>query len=233
MQKSLNKISEDNNRNSERHEAKIFSGLPDEALRLLAQNKITNHFKRGQFIFYAGNIPGGVYCVNSGVVKLENEGPNGNGHILRVVQEGGVLGYRSLFADEAFDAAAVVHEDAEVSFIPKSCILELMRMCPELAIRLLSIASKELRIAEDRLCAQSDKSASERVAMSLMYLRKTFTNQNWTRKEIAEWAGTTSETVIRTLGDFEVQGIIEQRGRSIVILDESSLFRAAKLVQEA
>ncbi|MEO5667440.1 MAG: Crp/Fnr family transcriptional regulator [Bdellovibrionota bacterium] len=208
----------------------IFCGLPDEALALIEQNKITNHFKRGQFIFYAGNTPGGIYCINSGVVKLETEGSGGNGHILRVVQGGGILGYRSLFAEESYDAAAVVHEDAEVCFIPKSSLLALIGMYPDVGIKLLALASKELRHAEDRLCAQSDKIASERVASAVIFLRENFPTQNWTRKEIAEWAGTTSETVIRTLADFESEGLIEQKGRTIHIKDKSALVQAADLV---
>lgn len=225
---TFQKASKDS-KNYESLDRNIFCDLPDEALKVLDQNKIINNFKRGQFIFYAGNTPGGMYCINSGVVKLETQGPTGIGHILRVVKEGGVLGYRSLFADEPYESAAVVHEDAEVCFIPKATIVELMRSYPDIGNRLLTIVAKELRAAEDRLCAQTDKNASERVAMAVLFLRETFPTQNWTRKEIAEWAGTTPETVIRSLAEFESQGMIEQRGRAIIIVDKVSLIRASNI----
>ena len=43
------------------------------------------------------------------------------------------------------------------------------------------------------------------------------------RKEIAEYAGTTVETVARTLTQFEKEGLIEKIGRSFEILDGEKL----------
>jgi CRP-like cAMP-binding protein len=45
----------------------------------------------------------------------------------------------------------------------------------------------------------------------------------WTRKEIADWAGTTSETVIRTLSLFEDQKLITTQGKRITILNPKML----------
>jgi CRP-like cAMP-binding protein len=208
----------------------IFCDLPTEALAILDRHKIVNQYKRGQFVFYAHNYPSGLYCVRDGVVKLEAEGPSGNGHILRVVQGGGVLGYRSLFAEESYEASAVVHEDANICLIPKPAITELLGKFPDVGMKLLSVVSKELRAAEGRLCAQNDKNASERVAESVLFLREKFPDQSWTRKEIGEWAGTTPETVMRTLADFESQGLISQKGRKISITDRPGLMEAANLV---
>ena len=88
-------------KNCESRRENVFCDLPDQALEILDKSKMLNNFKRGQFVFYAGNFPSGLYCVNSGVIRLETTGSSGNNHILRVVQAGGILGYRSLFANEA------------------------------------------------------------------------------------------------------------------------------------
>ncbi|MBP7845212.1 MAG: Crp/Fnr family transcriptional regulator [Proteobacteria bacterium] len=207
----------------------VFCDLPEAALEILSKNKVVNSFKRGQFIFYAGNYPSGLYCINSGVVKLESEGPSGNGHILRVVQSGGVLGYRSLFAEEPYEASAVVQENATVCLIPKSSIVELIQKFPDLGLKFLSYISKELRSAEQRLCGQTDKNASERIAEALLFLKDKFADQTWTRKDIAEWAGTTPETVMRSLADFEDEGVIEQTGRKIEIKNRAKLIDLANL----
>src|SRR5690349_13548277 len=60
----------------------IFCNLPDEAVSFLNKAKITNTYKRGQYVFYSDNFPAGLYCVSSGIIRLETEGHNGNGHIL-------------------------------------------------------------------------------------------------------------------------------------------------------
>jgi CRP-like cAMP-binding protein len=203
--------------------------LPDAALEILDKSKILNTYKRGQSIFYSGNYPAGLYCVNSGVVRLENSSSSGNTHILRVVQAGGILGYRSLFAEESYEASAVVHEDAVVCMIPKNALGELMKAYPEVGLKFLSQISKELRSAESRMCGLTDKNASERIAESLLFLKENFSTQTWTRKEIAEWAGTTPETVMRTLADFEDQKLIELKGRKITVLNKNALVEKANL----
>ncbi|MNL55757.1 transcriptional regulator FixK [compost metagenome] len=75
-----------------------------------------------------------------------------------------------------------------------------------------------------------DKGASERIAEALLFLQDHFKHQNWTRREIAQWAGTTPETVIRTLAQFEKEGLIDQSdGRSIRILLKEKLQERAQI----
>ena len=207
----------------------VFCDLPDEALNLLDQFKVINHYKRGHFVFYSGNSPSGLYCVNSGVIRLESAGPTGNNHILRVVKAGGILGYRSLFAEEAYEATAVVHEDADICMIPKHALNELIQKFPDVGAKFLAHIAKELRTAESRLCGLTDKNAAERIAEAMLFLKENFAAQTWTRKEIAEWAGTTPETVMRTLSDFESEGWIALKGRKIEVLKRDELLRAANL----
>lgn len=223
------KHSEKNCDTCESRRTNVFCSLPPEGVEVLDQSKVTNVYKRGQYIFYEGNIPSGLYCVNGGVVKLEAGSEAGNNHILRMVHNGGMLGYRSLFAEEPYRASALVHEDATVCFIPKSAILQLVETYPNVAFNFLARISKELRQAEDRFCGLTDKNASERIAESLLFLRDNFPEQTWTRKEISEWAGTTPETVMRTLSEFEDRGYIEQAGRKISIKDKAALLKLANL----
>ncbi|HVJ64341.1 MAG TPA: Crp/Fnr family transcriptional regulator [Bdellovibrionota bacterium] len=207
----------------------MFCNLPEEALVIIDQQKVINHFRRGQQIFYAGNFPSGLYCVNSGVVKLENTSTGGNTHILQVVQRGGILGYRSLFADEPYEATAIVHEDAEVCYIPKSALLELMAKYPDIGMKFLMSLSKDLRLSEDRMCSLTDRNAAERVAGAILFLKEHYRDQVWTRKEIAEWAGTTPETVMRSLAELVVAQIVELKGRKITILKKDILVERANL----
>ena len=210
-------------------ERNVFCELHQEGLELLNDSKILNHYKRGQNVFYAGNNPAGLYCVSGGLIKIENSGATGTNHILRVVGTGGVLGYRSLFADESYQSTATVVEDATICLIPKSSINELIKKNPELALKFLQQVSKELRAAEDRFCGVVDKDAPDRVAEALLFLKDNFGDQVWTRKDIAEWAGTTPETVMRTLAQFEDNGFIEQVGRKINVKDRKALLKIANL----
>lgn len=223
------KHSEKNCETCDSRKTNVFCSLPPEGVEILDESKVTNLYKRGQYIFYEGNVPSGLYCVNDGVVKLETSSQGGNNHILRMVHNGGMLGYRSLFAEEPYRASALVHEDATICFIPKASILKLVERYPTVALGFLTRVSRELRQAEDRFCGLTDKNAGERIAESLLFLRDNFPEQTWTRKEISEWAGTTPETVMRTLAEFETKGYIEQAGRKISIKDKGALLKLANL----
>lgn len=197
---------------------------------MVEKARVSCRFKAGQIIFYSGNDPLGIFTIQSGLVKLEVTSASGAAHTLRLVGPGGTLGYRSMFANEPYHASAVAVEDCELCFVPKAEIMNIFKSYPELAMKLLSHISKDLRMAEEKWMDQMDKGASERIAEALIFLQDHFAHQNWTRREIAQWAGTTPETVIRTLSQFEKDGLIDQTdGRSIRILSRDRLKDRAEI----
>ncbi|NUN06067.1 MAG: Crp/Fnr family transcriptional regulator [Bdellovibrio sp.] len=201
----------------------LLCSSPD-VLLMMEKARVTCRFKAGQVIFYAGNDPLGIFTIQSGLVKLEVTSATGAAHTLRLVGPGGALGYRSMFASEPYHASAVAVEDCELCFVPKAEIMNIFKAHPALAMKLLSHISKDLRLAEEKWMDQMDKGAPERIAEALLFLQDHFTHQNWTRREIAQWAGTTPETVIRTLANFEKDGLIDQTdGRNIRILSRDKL----------
>lgn len=149
--------------------------------------------------------------------------------MVQIYGPGAVLGYRALFSSEPYQSSAIAVEEADVCFVPRNTIFDLVKREPDLALKFLMQLSNDFRMIEQRLQRISSYSASERIAEALLFLRENFDGKNWTRKEISEWASTTPETVIRTLADFETEGLIEQKGRSIKILDRSKLLDKAKI----
>lgn len=201
----------------------LLCSHPDASI-LIEKARVTCNFKAGQFIFYAGNAPLGIFIIQKGLVKLEVTASSGVAHTLRLMGPGDALGYRSLFASEAYHASAVAVEDCELCFVSKADIMFVFAKYPEMALKLLEHISKDLRVAEEKWMGQMDKGAAERIAEALLFLQDHFSHQTWTRREIAQWAGTTPETVIRTLAQFEKEGLIDQTdGRSIRILSKDKL----------
>lgn len=190
--------------------------------------KVVNRLKAGETLFSAGEQPLGFFSVNSGLMKIESTSAQGNSLTLRVVGPGGAIGYRSLFADQPYKATAVAVEDSSLCFIPKNLLFEILRKHPAATLNLLCHISKDLGQAESKWVDQIEKAAAGRVAEALLFLSDQFTHDHWTRKEIAQWAGTTTETVIRTLAQFEKQGMIDQKDRQIRILNRLDLKETAE-----
>lgn len=189
----------------------------------IGQFKIDSHYKAGETIFRAGDLPQGLFSVRSGAIKLEAVSADGSSHILRLVGAGGILGYRSFFSGDVYKKSAIALEDTKICFLPRREALELFSEHPELAFKLINQLGADLENAEEKWVNQIDKGAAARVADALLFLNEKFSGSHWTRKEIAEWAGTTTETVIRSLALFEKEGLISQKYRNFNILSESRL----------
>lgn len=206
-------------------EAKEHSALcssPD-VVRVIDKVKVVCNYKAGQTIFQQGQDPLGLFAVQSGLVKLEVNSMDGHTHTLRILGPGGIAGYRSLFAREPYKANAVAIEDTSLCYIPKTELFQVFAEHPEATLNFMQAICKDLGSAEEKWVDQMDKEASERIAEAILFLQDHFNNQKWTRKEIAQWAGTTPETVMRTLAQFEKEGLIDQDGRKIIILNRPGI----------
>jgi CRP-like cAMP-binding protein len=195
----------------------------DEISDKISNFKSDFNFKAGECIFRAGDKPLGLFSVRSGVVKLEALSEDGDAHTLSLVGPGGMLGYRTFFNGESYKQSAIALENTEICFLPRKEVLELFNCHPELGLKMVNQLSFDLERADTKWVDQIDKGAPARVADALLFLNEKFSGSSWTRKEIAEWAGTTTETVIRTLALFEKEGIITQNYKNFTVLSEAKL----------
>lgn len=206
-----------------RHESPICS--VDGAFDKVRSARTSKATEAGEALFHQGGVPEGLYVIESGLVKLETVTKEGAVHTLRLLGPGQILGYRALFSDEKYNASAVAVEASNICFLHKKTVNEILHDHPQVAVNLLCQISKDLKAAEGKWVTQIDKSTPERIAEALLFLSEKFHDQDWTRKEIAQWAGTTPETVMRTLAQFEKDGLISQNGRKIEILQKDQVIR--------
>ncbi len=216
----------------------IFCELEKLALKDVSENKVMNTYKKGNTIFFQGNPPFGLYCVNSGKIKISKIGNDGKESIIRIAQPGDVLGHRSLFSHENYTATATTIEDAAICFIDKKFIYKAIQEQPSIALNLIQKLSQEMGAAEAKSASMFQKNVRERLAELFLTLSKTYGVQEkkgirldikLTREEMASMIGTANETVIRFISEFKDEGIIDQDGKVIYILDEEKLLEFANL----
>lgn len=214
----------------------IFSGASKEELETLTANKTCYHFKRGETIFEEGQRPQGLFCIHEGKVKVYKLGDEGREQIVRLAKPGNVLGYRSLISGEAYKASASALENAAVCFIPAHTIYQMLEENPDISWRMMQIFSDDLKNAETRLTDFSQKPVRERLAQALLSLEEMYgeddrgyLNIYLTRQEWANYMGTTTETAIRTISEFNKEGLIEIKGKRIKIKNPDQLDMMAAL----
>lgn len=212
----------------------VFCTLNDNQVNELALDKSCNIYKKGQLIFYEGNRPTGLYCVNQGKVKIFQTGEEGKEQILRLAKEGDLLGYRSLISGEPYSASGAVMEDAVVCYVPRKTFFELLQKNSELSTRMMQLLSHDLRDAEARITGLAQKPVRERMAETILMLREFYGTDDdeiikasVSREDIAGIVGTSTETCIRVIAEFKHEKLIELAGKRIKVANLNGLIKAA------
>lgn len=216
----------------------LFADLNQEELDELAKHKSCSSAKRGQIIFSENGLPMGLYCISKGKIKLSTTGPDGKEQILRLVKEGDILGYRSLVSGDRYHATATAIEDCDLCFIEKDYFLNLMFTNPKVCTAIFKKLSEDLKNAEEHIVSLSQKNVRERMAEALLFFKATYgfeadghtLNIQFSREEIADFVGTSTESAIRLLSEFNHDKIIELKGKKIKIINLDKLIRTANLL---
>lgn len=215
----------------------VFCSLNKIEMGQLSTEKSFNLYKKKQVIFYEGNIPQGLYCIYSGKVKIHKLGDDGKEQIVRLAKKGNVIGYRALLSSDNYFATATALEDTLVCFFPKNIYLNLLMNNAQFGMKTIQMLSSDLRNAEQMITNMAQKHVRERMAEALLLLREFFgleedkatINTVLTREDIGNIAGTTTETSIRILSEFNKNKLIEFIGKKIKVLNHKKLLRIANI----
>lgn len=211
----------------------FICNLSENEKKSLSEKKGDNFYKKGQVIFYEGNHANGLYCLFEGKVKLTKLGKDGKEQIIRFSKDGDILGYRSLLSHEPYHATATALEDSYICMITKDKFLQIIEDNPKLSLKVIQLLSKDLKGAEQHLIDVAQKTVKERISESLILLKNTFgyladgqtLNILISRSEIADIAGTTTESTIRTLAQLNEEQLIQLDGKNILITNIAGLVR--------
>lgn len=223
---------------SHKHEgSSIFCCLNKDETEIVSQGKRNMLFKRGQVIFSEGNQPHGIYCIHSGKVKIHKMGDEGKEQIVRLAKSANIIGYRSILNNDSYFASATALEDTEVCFISKSAIIGLIKSNSNFTFSLINLLSDDLKRAEEKITHMAQKHVRERIAGAVLLLLEAYgfkedkqtIDSNLTRREIANIAGTTTETSIRILSEFAKDEIIDLFGKDIRVLNYEKLIAIANI----
>lgn len=215
----------------------LFNTLNKEAKEKISAGKGCNFYKKSQIIFYEGNRPFGIYCVNRGKIKIYKISENGKEQIVRFAKEGDILGYRSLISGEPYRASAETLTDSIICFIPKEILFNLIETNRPFSLKFMRFLCAELGAAENRMLNLSQKPVTERLAEVLLILREKFGLEpdnktikvNLTREDLANFVGTATETIVRLLKELKEKQLIDVDGRKIKLIDINGLVKLGKV----
>lgn len=213
----------------------IFKELTGDDLAQLDQSKSCRQYNKGELIFNEGAYPRGLFCVQSGKIKLSQIGADGKEQIVHLANDGDVMGYRAILGEDTYSCSAMALEDSKVCFIPKTQFNNLVENNSKLTLQIVHLLSDELKEAERKITNTAQQPVKNRLAQSLLSLKdnygmesdKVTINVSIKREEIANLAGTTRETATRLLYELQEQKLIELVGKKIKILNDKKLVELA------
>ena len=202
----------------------IFSGSSEEELAELAGLAARRSFVQGEFVFWEGDAPDSFYIVIEGRVKVLKHSSLGKEFIIAFFGPGDIFGEVAVFQDKPYPASAQAAADTKVLRIRREDFLSFVAQRPQVVLRIISVLGERLRDAQGRLKDLAGERVEQRLARTLLMLSaKLGATLPFTRQEIADMAGTTTETAIRFISRLKDGGIIRSARGSITILDKTKL----------
>lgn len=174
-----------------------------------------------------------VMSVLSGRARLLQSDASGRLRFAGVAHEGAVVGFGN--PDEGFDPPKLwVEADGpcEVALAGAGPLQRIARESPSAAVELLHRLTLDLARARREIWDLSSKDGSARLASFLIDRAAEADGLDefrlqYSRADIADQIGVSTETAIRLLGKLSRSGIIALSGRRIHVLDRKGLAQAA------
>ena len=202
----------------------IFSSLNDDELGELANLASERSFMSNEFIFWDGDAPEWFYIVAEGEVKVLKHSSLGKEFIIAFFGSGEMFGEVAVFENKPYPASAQAVVETRVVGIKTDEFLSFLANRPQVALRIISVLAGRLRDAQGRLRDFAGERVEQRLASVLLMLSaKLGLTLPFTRQEIADMAGTTTETAIRVMSQLKDRGIIRSVRGKVIILDEAKL----------
>ena len=182
--------------------------------------------KKGQQFILEGTPVNGLYFICSGKVKVLKTGIYGREHILRFVSEGEIVGHRGFGVRDKYGVSAVALEDSILCNFSNEILKKVLLDVPSLTHDLMLFYAEELNKSENKVKAFAQMTVREKVIDTLLYIdrkfgrnTKGFFDIQLSRKEIAEYSGTTVEQVIRVISSLKKEKQLIYSGKQLGIVD--------------
>jgi CRP/FNR family cyclic AMP-dependent transcriptional regulator len=194
--------------------------------------KFSSSYPKGALLFLEKQTPRGIYILCEGELKLSVSSSQGKTLILRIARPGEVLGLMSVLSGTPHELTAETLRPCQVAFIRREDFLRFLAKNPQTYQAIVSQLGAQYQTACEQLRTVGlSSSAPEKLAKLLLNFSAggqetkegTRIKLPLTHEEIAEFIGTTRETVTRTLSEFKAKHLVQVHGSTLMIQDRSGL----------
>ena len=205
----------------------------DDALAHLFATARRVRYAPGETIFSIGDPGTGVILIDTGRVEISTMSVSGRKSVLAHMAPGELLGDIAALDGGGRSADAVAATGVEGRFLPRESLLDHIAAQPDLARAVILALCLKARNATEMFVTQSLPEAEVRLARALLRLFDGWgkdagdgavaLTERFSQQDLGEFCGLARENVSRQIGAWAAAGLIETRGRQLVLLDRDRL----------
>lgn len=209
----------------------FFCQLSPTALKEFDAIKSVTTYPAGAVLFIEKQEPRGVFMLCAGEIKLSISSSEGRTLILRIARPGEILGLMAVMAGKPYEVTAETLHPCQVAYIRREDFQRYVAKHPEASHGVIRQLTTLYQGACDQLRTVGlSASAHEKLARLLLDWATDEEGKEGTKvllpltqEEIAEFIGTTRETVTRTLSEFKHRQLVALRGSTLMISNREVL----------
>lgn len=211
----------------------LFRGLSPEDTQLLDNLAEIRQVSRGQYIFEQGAPSDRLFFLRQGLIKVGVYSEDSREVIKYFLSPGAFFGESGILGESVHpNFALAISQEVHVACFPQKAVMQLMQKSAPLMSAFMSWLGSRLHQTEKRLEGMFLKDARERI---IDFLRdsaqrqgekigfETLIRHSLTQQDIANFTGTSRQTVTSVLNELRKSNLIYFTRRSILIRDLAKL----------
>ncbi len=213
--------------------APCFQALNPEEVELVRSSRTQVQFRKGDNLAKQGTFASYVMFMVKGLAIQYVESDLTKNYNLRIIQPGEFIGLSSVFSVNTFSYSSIAITDCHVFLVEKTAIAQIISTNGTFGLSLIKRYSEQNMNLYDIIRKVLYKQMNGRMAEALLYLNNIKPQypdifQNLTRKDLADFAGISTESAVKLLKSLEKDQILQLDGKDINILDELKLQEISK-----
>jgi CRP/FNR family transcriptional regulator len=214
-------------------QAPCFQMLAPEEMELVRASKTQVLFRKGDNLTKQGAFASYVLFIINGIAKQYIEGDGTRNYNLRIVKPGEFVGLSAVFTKNTFSYSSVAITDCQVFLVEKDAIANVIKHNGNFGFSIIKRYCEQNADLFGTINSLMYKQMNGRLAETLLYLEtikeiRSEIFQLLSRKDIADFAGISTESAVKLLKSFEKDGLIELHEKDIVILNKAAIIEISK-----
>lgn len=214
-------------------QAPCFQMLVPEEAEVVRASKTQVLFRKDDNLTKQGAFASYVLFVISGYAKQYLEGDGSRSYNLRIIKPGDFIGLSSVFSGNTFTYSSVAITDCQVFLIEKDAIAKVAKENGKFGFQIIKRYCEQNTNLLGTVQSLMYKQMNGRLAETLLYIdgikrEKEEIFQLLSRKDLADFAGISTESTVKLLKSFEKDGLIELHEKDIRLINHDSLVEISR-----